>query len=307
MREVSQLFWLLGIIFYYQCYKKQKQKFKTTGEVAMLTKDIKQLIKNNKNTIAILSLGVITILLVEIMGKGEVVVNIICLLLHVVGDLFTALSLKRYSFGAKKSGTIYQILSFFLFLCVASIGLVQTGGKSGWQYLLGCGPFLIANAYQVGDAWKFRWKKYFNWQTTAASTVVLALGYMFFHILPNTYAWVFIAGYSALPILLGMEDSPEIYLGRVSAVGVMNVGVLIDLVYQFFNSSIIPSNIISTFFISFIALLLFLENAEKKVKESGEKGITKEILTVLARIHRAINWWESPKTQSPTKGLCLYI
>jgi len=240
--------------------------------------DFKNFIQNNKK---ILIICLLSVFFIQFLEKGNSIINISVIILHIIGDVFMVLALTKYSKGENKIGTIYFTCSSSFFIFVGYVAVFQSDENKNWQYFLGTIPFLVAIIYQYFDAWDIKGKEFFNYKLTTLTTLTLAIIYIHMELV-YSHAWIQIFGYSLFPIFLGMRDSPKVYLGRIISIMIMLFGVSIDIYYQYNTQEIIPASSISAFFITLIALFGFINNANEYIgKIKKEEKITYKFIKLL--------------------------
>lgn len=246
--------------------------------------DFKDFFKDNWN---ILIMVLIVIGILQYLNKGNFFVNFFVILLHITGDIMMIIAFKKYSQNKNKDAVIYIWSSTGFFLAIGWIAVLQSTDGKNWQYFLGTMPFIISNIFQLLDAWDLKGKSLFNYKTTILTSIIVTYIYYKMDLVYN-HVWVQILGYSLFPIFLGMVDSPKVYLGRIFAVFVMLIGVLIDIYYQFNINSIIPSTAISSFFITLIAFFGFKRNANEYLKKVDKRNV------VIVKILQLLWFTKSP-------------
>ncbi len=245
--------------------------------------DLREFVRNNWK---ILFICLMTICVIQYYGKGNLLLNLSVICLHIIGDIFMIIALTKYSRGEKKSGFVYMSSSSLFFTLVGLAAVLQSTEGKNWQYFLGNLPFLVSNVYQLFDAWNIRGKRFFNHKLTLLATIVLAYIYYRFDLV-YSHTWLQIFGYSMFAVFLGMSDSPKVYLGRITAVFIMLIGVLIDIYVQSSFSTVIPASSLSSFFITLIAFFGFVNNAHMYVKDSFKNDFfTKKTLAMLVLINK---------------------
>lgn len=235
----------------------------------------------------VLIICLITVFVIQFLEKGNSLINLSVITLHIVGDVFMILSLTKYAHKENKTAVIYMFSSSIVFLTIGFIAILQSPEGKNWQYFLGTIPFFVANIYQLLDAWEMKGKKIFNYKLTIFVTLSIAFLYYYKDLVYN-HTWLQIFGYSLFPIFLGMKDSPKVYIARISSVFIMLFGVLIDLKFQFITQSIIPASAISSFFITLIAFFGFISNASMYVERPENNSyFTKTLLMILVKIEKS--------------------
>ena len=234
--------------------------------LSLFRSDLSNFVRDN---FKILVISIACILLLQYFEKGNSILNITILVLHIIGDVFMVISFKKYSDNEKKPATIYLSIANFIFVIVGSTAVLQSFDGKNWQYFLGTFPFFIATLYQIYDAWDIKGRERFNYKVTTFAVIILALIYYKFELVYN-HSWLFIFGYSMLPIFIGMEDIPKVYILRVMSVFIMILGVTIDIFVQLKTQDIIPSATLSSFFITLIAFFGFAGNASKYIKDTSK-------------------------------------
>lgn len=244
----------------------------------------------------ILLFCLITLFVIQYFGKGNILINVFVMFLHIFGDIMMIISLTKYSYGEYKSGAIYQTSAALFFLIVGYIAVLQSNEGKNWQYFLGTLPFLVANMYQICYAWNLRIKKLFNYKFTFLTTIFLALVYYQMDLVYK-HAWLQIFGFSLFPIFLGMRDSPKVFLARLFSVFVMLLGVLIDIYVQlYYIGVVLPASSLSSFFITLIAFLGFIKNANMYLENLDEKDVY--VRYTLNKLLIFNNFWKQ-KVKSP--------
>lgn len=234
-----------------------------------------------RNNFKILFLCLIIIIVIQYYGKGNFMINISVLTIHVVGDILMIISFTKYSIGEKKSGYVYLTIANCCFVFVGLIAVLQSDEGKNWQYLLGTIPFFVANLFQFLDAWDLKGKNFFNYKLTMLVTFILAIIYYKFDLVYN-HVWIQIIGYSLFPIFLAMNDSPKVFLARIFSVFLMIIGILFDIYYQYGYPGVIPASSLSSFFITLIALFGFVNNTPIYINRVGENEyIIKKTLYLL--------------------------
>ncbi|USN59081.1 MAG: hypothetical protein H6767_03200 [Candidatus Peribacteria bacterium] len=247
--------------------------------------NLKDFVRKNTN---ILILCTISIILVQEMGKGNSLTDIIVTILHIGGDVFMVMSLNARQENRKKIGWGYMMISGLFFLGVGWIAVDQGEYERNWQYLIGTAPFLVANVYHFLDAWSIRGKEWFAYQSTImVGAVTWGIYIEFDWIYPH--AWVQIIGMSAFPVFLTLSDNnPKVYIWRMISIGLMTAGVIIDIWIQWRISPSIPSASISTLFITLIALSGLSKLAPLYLQGEVQGKLTKSILQWIDKTQRRI-------------------
>lgn len=249
--------------------------------IKLFLTDFDDFVRNNWK---VLVFCLFSIFALQYFGKGNPIINLIVVSLHLIGDVMMIMSLAKFAQGYKKSSAIYLVSSAVFFIAVGVVAVLQSTENKNWQYLLGTAPFLIAHIYQVMDAWDIKAKRFFNYKLTAFVALVVAIIYYQMDLI-YSYIWVQIIGYSLFPIFLGMRDSPKVYIGRVLSVFLMLIGSLLDVVIQFSTPGVVPAAALSSFFITLIALLGFMKNAPMYVKHVDETEVrTLKLLKLFSSI-----------------------
>ena len=209
----------------------------------------------------ILLISLVVVFYIQFLDKGNSIINISVITLHIIGDVFLIIAFKKFSEDDKKRGVYYYSVASVIFLIIGIIAVAQSDNGKNWQYLLGATPFWVANIFLFLDAWNYEQKKYFDYKLTALVAIFIA--YLYYEMnLVYDHSWIQIFGYSLFPIFLSIEDSPRVYLARIFSVSIMVTGVFIDLKIQLVTQNIIPGSVISSFFITLIALFGFINNVE---------------------------------------------
>lgn len=252
--------------------------------ILLFCSDFKEFLRNNWK---ILIICLVTVFVIQYNGKGSLVTNISVITIHIIGDVMMIISLTKYSKGEKKSGYAYMSSSVIFFIIVGAVAVIQSTDGKNWQYLLGTAPFLVANIYQLFDAWEIKGKRLFNYKMTMLATIVLAFLYYKMDLV-YSHTWVQIVGYSMFPIFLGMQDSPKVFLARIFSVFIMLIGVLIDIAVQSGYPGVIPASSLSSFFITLIAFFGFINNAQMYVeKVNKDNFFTRKTLRLLMLFNKA--------------------
>ncbi|MBT3727105.1 hypothetical protein HOG21_05505 [bacterium] len=236
------------------------------------------------NNAKVLMICLLVIIGIQYAGKGNLTANILSISLHVIGDVFMIMAQDKYTIKEDKSGTIYLILSNLFFMGVGMMAVYQSVDGKNWQYLIGNLTFWTATAYQIMNAWDIKYKNIVNYKTTTIVSVLIILIYIQFDLVYE-HTWIQILGFSLLPIFVGMENTPKVFIGKVFSVGLLAFGTLIDLTVQFNTPGDVPAAAISAFFITLIAFFGFARNAPEYIKEvENEQVWTLKTLWLIERI-----------------------
>lgn len=225
-----------------------------------------------RNNTVILMVSLIAIGYFQYLGKGDVLVNIATLSLHIAGDIMMIIAIGKYAESQNKSGSLYMVASNMFFIGVGIIAVLQSFDGKNWQYFIGNVPFWIATTHQIMNAWDIKIKNLFNYKLTALVALIIIVVYIQFDLV-YSHVWIQILGMSLLPIFLTMKDSPRVFIARVVSVGLFTIGTLIDLIIQFDTPGIVPASSISSFFIALIAFFGFAKNASVYIEKVDVKNI----------------------------------
>lgn len=222
-----------------------------------------------------------TIIIFQFFGKGNIVINLSIIIVHISGDVMMIIALTKYAQNKNKSGAIYMTSSTIFFVIIGLTAVLQSNENKNWQYFLGTVPFLVANTYQIMDAWNLKGKKIFNYKLTGLIAMFIAYLYYQMNLIYN-YAWIQVLGFSLFPVFLGMTDTLKVYLGRIMSVILLLIGAIIDIIIQFSKPGIVPATTLSAFFITLIAFFGFLGNAKMYIRNDNNSWDNK-LLRILAK------------------------
>ena len=247
--------------------------------IKLFLTDFVEFVENNWKVL-IICLNIIIVF--QYLGKGNSLINIFVVNLHIAGDVMMIISFSKFAQLQNKSGAVYLSASNILFVVFGLTAVLQSNENKNWQYCLGTVPFVVANIYQNMAAWNIKGKEIFNYKLTTLTTIIIAIIYYKMNLIYN-YAWIQVVGFSLFPIFLGIKDSPKVYICRILSVLLMLLGALIDIFFQFMRPGIVPAASISAFFITLIAFFGFIKNAPLYVKKIDKENVlVLKILTLIS-------------------------
>ncbi len=247
---------------------KNKEVIVMKDTLNLFFTDLNDFVKNNWK---ILTISLVAIVCFQYLGKGDVLINIATLSLHIAGDIMMIIAIGKYAECENKSGSLYMVASNLFFIGVGIIAVLQSVDGKNWQYFIGNIPFWIATTNQIMNAWDIKLKSLFNYKLTALASLLIIIIYIQFDLV-YSHVWIQILGMSLLPIFLSIADGPKVFIARVVSVGLFTFGTLIDLLIQFETPGVVPASSISSFFIALIAFFGFAKNASVYIEKVDVKN-----------------------------------